>query len=59
MNEILKKGGEQDMNVQENDNQTLIEDLAVDEVRSGEIQGGSPGAASGGVWKTSNFLTSN
>ena len=44
------------MSNQENDNQPIIEDLPADDAREEEIKGGA-GAASGGVWKTANFLT--
>jgi hypothetical protein len=36
----LKKGSEKPMNKPENDNPTIITDLAVDEARQDEIKGG-------------------
>ena len=44
------------MSDQESDNQPIIEDLPADGAREEEVKGGI-GGASGGVWKTSNFLT--
>ena len=44
------------MSDQESDNQPIIEDLPADGAREDEVKGGN-GAASGGVWKASNFLT--
>jgi hypothetical protein len=41
MNEILMKGGEKNMNKQENDNLTIIEDLPVGEARQDEVKGGT------------------
>jgi len=56
---ILKmQRGEKNMNEQENDNQTIIEDLPIDQTQQDEVKGGI-GGASGGVWKTSNFLTTD
>jgi hypothetical protein len=59
VNEILKKGGKKAMNKQENDNQTLIEDLPVNDAQQDEVKGGEDregrtyyvGNANGGVWK--------
>jgi hypothetical protein len=41
MNQVFMKGGEKNMNKQENDTLTIIEDLPVDEARQDEVKGGT------------------
>jgi hypothetical protein len=50
--------GEKNMSKQGGDNQIIIEDLPVDQAQQDEVKGGV-GGASGGIWKTSNFLTTD
>ena len=48
------KGCEKTMNKQEDHNQTLIEDLTVDEARQDEVKGGLTGAQGPGIYKSTS-----
>jgi hypothetical protein len=44
------------MNKQEKDNQTLIEDLPVDEARQDEVKGGLTGTQGPGIYKSTDSV---
>jgi hypothetical protein len=54
VDEILKDGGEPQMNKQENEDQIFIEDLPVNEAQQDKTKGGGTGATGVGILKSTD-----